>query len=179
MTADAPLYQRLVGDAAWAQLPAVTRALHTPDPSVLFEGEAEIARGSHPMARLAAAMLRLPASGSAVPARVKVSLQDEGELLERWYGGRRFATVQGERNGQLYERFGPFRLSFRLTGGPEGVDFHQEGVALWFLPLPAALAPRVEARERADGEVHVFNVRLSLPGIGLVIAYRGRLRGVG
>ncbi|WP_417481166.1 DUF4166 domain-containing protein [Maricaulis sp.] len=180
MLTDRPLYQRLLG-AGWGSLPPVTRALHAPDPVALFEGRADISRGSHPLARLAAGLLRLPQAGIGVPARIMVSRAGEGELLERWYQGRRFATVQGERAGLLHERFGPLRLGFRLTASPEGIDFHQQRVALWFIPLPSWLAPRVQARERFEPGVngaedaHLFDVRLTLPGIGLVIAYRGRL----
>ena len=177
MTADLHLYERLLG-ASWARLPDVTRALHAPDGAVLFEGEADIDRGRSFMARLCTAALRLPAAGRSVSARVKTTREDDGELLERWFAGRRFATLQGADEGRLVERFGPFRLSFRIEGGEAGIVFHQTGVTVWGIPIPRALAPRVEACEQADAETHIFDVRLSMPGIGEIVRYRGRLRQV-
>jgi hypothetical protein len=175
MADDAPLYARLLGPD-WLLLPAITRALHQPEPEALFEGRADIRRGSNLLARLMASLLGLPEAGSAVETLVKVSRTDDGgELLERWYGHRHFATWQGARDGLLIERFGPFELRFRLSGHEAGIDFHQIGVSLWGLGLPRALAPQVRASERADGDVHCFDVSLSLPGVGLIVAYKGRL----
>jgi hypothetical protein len=175
MADEAPLYARLLGPD-WLLLPAITRALHQPEPAALFEGRADIRRGTNPLARLIAALLGLPEAGPDIEAMVKVSrTEDGGELLERWYGHRHFATWQGERDGRLIERFGPFELRFRLSGHETGIDFNQMGVSLWGLDLPRVLAPQVRASERADGDVHCFDVAMSLPGVGLIVAYQGRL----
>ena len=111
-----------------------------------------------------------------MPARVSVNRSGSGELLERWYAGRRFATLQRAAGGLLVEDFGPFCLSFRLIGGADGIRFHQTGVRLWGLALPGWMAPRVEASERAAGDAHHFDVHLTLPGLGTIIRYSGRLR---
>lgn len=183
MADDKHLYEDLLGPS-WAALPAITRALHSPAPRSGFSGRADIRRGGNAVARWMAGMLGLPEAGADVPARVEVSRtvgrrgsrkQDNGELLERWYDGRHFATLQYARAGLLCERFGPFTLKFRLSASENGIDFHRAGVALWGVPLPGVLAPRVTASERAEGEVHRFDVRLDLPFVGLIIAYRGRL----
>lgn len=179
MADDEHLYEVLLGPS-WAVLPAITRALHSPAPRSGFAGRAEIRRGDNAVAAWMAGMLGLPEAGADVPARVEVSrtrdrAQGSGELLERWYDGRHFATLQYARAGLLCERFGPFTLKFRLSASESGIDFHRAGVAVWGVPLPGFLAPRVTATERADGEVHRFDVRLDLPIVGLIIAYRGRL----
>ena len=175
MTDTAHLYQTLLG-ADWDALPAVTRALHAPAPDVRFDGTADIVRGESPAAWLTGLILRLPAAGKAVPARVSVNRSGSGELLERWDAGRRFATLQRAAGGLLVEDFGPFCLSFRLIGGADGIRFHQTGVRLWGLALPGWMAPRVEASERAAGDAHHFDVHLTLPGLGTIIRYSGRLR---
>lgn len=179
MADDKHLYEELLGPS-WAELPAITRALHSPAPRSGFSGRAEIRRGNNAVARWMAGMLGLPEADADVPARVEVSRTEgrkhgNGELLERWYDGRHFATLQYAGAGLLCERFGPFTLKFRLSASESGIDFHRAGVAVWGVPLPDCLAPRVTASERAEGEVHRFDVRLDLPNVGLVIAYRGRL----
>ncbi|WP_203291028.1 DUF4166 domain-containing protein [Maricaulis parjimensis] len=175
MTDTARLYQELLGEA-WSTLPATTRALHSPEPDAVFEGEADIERGESPAAWWLGMALRLPAAGEAVPARVRVTRDGSGEWLERWYGGRRFATFQDRSGAALAEDFGPFRLFFQISGDPEGLCFHQQRVTLWGWPLPKMLAPRVEASERTAAGHHLFDVRLSLPGFGTIIHYRGKLR---
>ena len=168
------LYQALLGPD-WAKLAAVTQELHSPDPAVLFEGRVEIIRGRHPLADLVAALLGLPKSGRELPALVRVSRLDGDELLERWYDGRYFATRQARSAGRLTERIGPFTLAFDLRLEAGALVFDQAGVTLWSLSLPHILWPRIRAREGADGQAHLFDVALSLPLVGLIVRYRGRL----
>ncbi len=168
------LYQALLG-SGWPRLAAVTHRLHSPDPVVLFEGRVTITRGRNPFAGFIAAILGLPKAGDDMPALVRVSRVDGGELWERWYDGRHFATRQGRSAGQLTEEFGPFSLFFELQCDDDRLVFEQVGAKLWSLVLPPALWPRIRAREGAQGPTHIFNVALSLPLIGLVVAYRGRL----
>ncbi|ABI67165.1 MAG: hypothetical protein ACJAU5_001236 [Maricaulis maris] len=168
------LYQALLG-SDWSLLAPVTRALHSPDSTVLFEGTVDIVRGSRPLAPLIAGILGLPKAGRQQPALVKVSKSGAGELLERWYDGRHFSTWQGRAAGLLTERFGPFGLSFRLRLADEVLHFDRQGVTLWGIRLPEALSPRVVANERSAGDRHVFDVALSLPLVGLIVQYRGEL----
>lgn len=121
------LYQALLG-SDWSLLAPVTRALHSPDSTVLFEGTVDIVRGSRPLAPLIAGILGLPKAGRQQPALVKVSKSGAGELLERWYDGRHFSTWQGRTAGLLTERFGPFGLSFRLRLANEVLHFDRQGL---------------------------------------------------
>lgn len=176
MTIETHVYEALLG-RSWQDLPDVTRMLHSPDPVVRFRGEADIRRGHRRAATLIADMLGLPEAGQAIAADVRVSAAPDGqEWLERWYDGRRFATLQYGRAGLLHERFGPFTLMFKLEGSVNGITFRRRGVRLWGVPLPSVLAPRITATERADGDCHLFDVELKLPLIGRIIAYRGRLK---
>jgi len=168
------LYQALLGQD-WDKLAAVTQRLHSPDPVALFEGRVDIVRGRNPFASMFAAILGLPKPGRDLPALVRVSRIDGGELLERWYDGRHFATRQGRLAGRLTERFGPFSLAFGLRHDEGELVFDQVGVKLWSLALPRALWPRIRARERADGHAHLFDVALCMPLIGRVVRYQGRL----
>ncbi|WP_421789431.1 DUF4166 domain-containing protein [Hyphobacterium sp.] len=171
-------YQRVLGPA-WNELPAMTRRLHSPDPVVVFEGKADIRRTLNPLANFAADLMGLPKSGTNVPARITVTRHDHGETLNRDYGGRVFETHQTVEkcNGQfvLKEQVGPFILTLQLIGHSEGIDFHLQHATLWGLPLPRWLSPAVSARERADGDAHLFQVKSALPLIGELVSYEGRL----
>ena len=177
------LYREVLG-AAWDRLPAVTRALHSPDPVVVFKGEATISRGTNVLARGLADRLGLPPAGKHV-AQVTVSRPEPGaEHIERCYGPARLTTHQFllDKGHKLYlgERFGPFLLCFDLSGHEKGIDFALRQVRLWGLTLPRGCAPQVQASERADQSptgdgVHIFDVEVRLPGLGRLIAYQGRL----
>jgi hypothetical protein len=175
MTTSPHLYLILLG-ADWASLPAITRALHSPVPVAEFTGKADISRGTNGLARMIASLLGLPEAGQSVETRVKVSRVGDDELLERWYAGQRFATLQMAEDGLLVERFGPFVLRFKLIGHERGIDFEQKQVSVWGLPLADWGAPQVRASERADGDTHCFDVEMRLPGVGRVIAYQGQLK---
>ncbi|WP_417487087.1 DUF4166 domain-containing protein [Maricaulis sp.] len=168
------LYKALLGPD-WETLSPVTRHLHSPDPIVLLEGRVDVVRGANPLARLIARILGLPRAGQRQSALVKVSTAGSGELLERWYDGRHFATVQGRSGVCLTERFGPFKLRFTLRVDAGVLHFDQAGVALWGVELPGPVSPKISATERAEAETHLFDVALSLPLVGLIIHYRGRL----
>lgn len=173
-----PLYARVLGPE-FHHLPQVTQRLHSPDPLRVFVGAADIRRGRNPAAWLVAAILGLPRSGSATPARVTVRREGDAEILTRDYDGRIFESWQGfestSQGPRLIEQVGPIATRLRLEASSDGLTFHAEAARWRGLPLPGWLVPRVSAHERADGEAHLFDVSVSLLVIGEVIAYRGRL----
>ena len=84
--------------------------------------------------------------------------------------------------GRLRETIGALELELRV--GIEGPDlvYASTGARLRLGPLrlrlPRGLAPRVEAREGASvlpGETRL-DVRVMLPGVGLLLAYSGGMR---
>jgi hypothetical protein len=174
-----PAYQRVLGDN-WNRLPGITRQLHSPNPEVVFRGHADIRRTANPLANLAADIMGLPKAGQAVPATITVNATADGEILSRDYGGTVFQTRQSvdlhREEPALIETVGPFRLTFRLHGSEAGIDFELAAACLWGVPLPLWLAPRMRATERADGDVHIFDVASALPLIGELVSYKGRLR---
>jgi hypothetical protein len=173
-----PLYARILGEA-FEQLPQVTRRLHSPDPQRVYAGHADIRRGSTLAARLVAALLDLPRPGHQTQSRVTVRREGEAEILTRDYGGRIFESWQGFEatpdGPRLIERIGPVATRLRLEASSDGLDFHAEAARWRGVPLPGWLVPRVTARERADGDAHLFDVAVSLPLMGEIIGYRGRL----
>lgn len=76
----------------------------------------------------------------------------------------------------LIESAGPMRLGFSIAVDETGLQLEQ--VRAWFLlvPLPLCLSPRVAAREAATDDGWHAEVRFSLPIIGLLIRYTGRIQ---
>ncbi len=172
----AGLYERLVG-GGWEGLDEPVRRFHARPRS---SGTFAVRRGRGRLARLLARLLGLPREGEAVPLRLTVTPHGGGERWHRDFGGDDFVTEQREHAGALLaERAGPFELLFRLTveGGalayaPAGAGLRAGGLRVKW---PRALAPRVEARERADGRGVRVRVRVTAPLAGLLIEYEGHV----
>lgn len=179
----ARLYERLLGEA-WAGLDEPVRRLHEFGAGPCGEGLFEV-RGGNVLARALARLFGLPARGEAVRVCLSVTREEGGEA-ERWhrtFEGRVFDTSQREgAHGLLAERAGPVELLFELNVEGGALVYKPAGAALRVgslrVPLPRALAPRVEAREGAAGEgdaVMVY-VKSAAPFVGLMLSYEGLLR---
>ncbi|TDR94505.1 SDR family oxidoreductase [Enterovirga rhinocerotis] len=168
-----PVYARVLGEA-FARLPASVRRMHEVVGDAGATGRAEVKRGSNPLARLVAALMRFPAEGEH-QIHVHFEENDGVETWTRDFSGRLFRSHLSERDGRLTERFGPFRFAFDLPTDESGLRMVMRGWSLFGIPLPPALAPRSEASEvERDGRFH-FDVPIALPLIGLVVHYRGWL----
>jgi hypothetical protein len=177
MTVSAPLYQRVMGHS-WCQLAEALRSMHATSSTVRARGQFRIDYGSHPVARLLARLLRLPHPSAAADTRLVVSAHGDREQWERTFDGRRFVTLQYRWHDDLAERFGVLQFRFRLQVSDGSLLYvqRQAAVLCWRvrLPIPALCAPRVEAREDPAGPKRIrVQVRVVLPGIGLLISYAG------
>lgn len=179
----ARLYERLLG-GAWAGLDEPVRRLHEFGAGPCGEGLFAV-RGGNAFARALARLFGLPAPGESVRVCLSVTREEGGEA-ERWhrtFGRRVFDTLQREGDrGLLAERAGPVELLFELGADGGTLVYRPAGAALRIgslrVPLPRALAPRVEARESAAGEgdaVMVY-VKSTAPFVGLMLSYEGLLR---
>lgn len=91
----------------------------------------------------------------------------------------RFSSIQEQGRGRferlLCERFGPFRFGLALVVEGDRLRLVPRGWSFAGLPLPLALAPRVDAYEFCrDGRFH-FHVEISHRLMGLIVRYRGSL----
>jgi len=173
-----PLYRRLLGDS-FASLPAPLQAMHSVGSGLTAEGVASVERGRGFLARIVAAVFGFPSAGQNVPVSLRFEPRSGAELWRRNFAGRSFSSVQSAGRGRsdklLRERFGPFTFDLALVVDEGRLDLVVRGWSLIGIPLPKALAPRGEAYEFAeDGKFH-FQVEIGLPGIGLIVRYRGWL----
>jgi uncharacterized protein DUF4166 len=177
VTVTEPLYARIMGDS-WSQVAPSVRSLHTADPVVPAQGHFRVERGTHLLASLLAWMLRLPQSSAVADTRLVIAARGDEEHWERTFNGRRVETRQYASDDDLAEGFGILEFRFRLHPSGGSLLYVQREAALLCGPvrlrIPAPLAPRVEAREAPAGPKQVqVEVRVVLPGIGMLIAYGG------
>jgi hypothetical protein len=173
-TAYTPLYQRVMG-ADFDALPDPVRFMHTLIGDGAASGTATVTRGRNWAARLVAWVMRFPPEGQH-GLHVHFAEQHGCERWTRDFAGARFSSVLSECGGLLVERFGPMRFHFTLAVSDGGLRMMMQKWGIFGLPMPLALAPKSPAREWAEGDDFCFDVPITLPLIGMVVHYQGRLR---
>jgi NAD(P)-dependent dehydrogenase (short-subunit alcohol dehydrogenase family) len=168
-----PLYLRVLGPAFYA-LPRPLRNLHDLAGQAGVEGQAVVERGTNILARLLGAVMRFPPPG-AWPLHVIFTEEDGRETWTRDFGGHRFSSELSQSGDLLIERFGPIRFGFRLSADTSGLAMHLVRWSVFGLRLPLVLAPRIAAREWADGDRFRFEVEAALPLLGRIVRYTGWL----
>ena len=174
----APLYARVLRDG-WARLAAPVRSIHSAQPVVRAHGRFRVVHGRRRLARVLARLLRLPPACASTDTRLTVTAVDAGERWERTFDVHCLETEQYETDAsELAEAFGVLELRFRLDALGDSLHYVPRGAALLWgsrrLPIPARLAPRVEAREDPAGPRRIdVHVDVTLPVVGPLIAYEG------
>lgn len=160
-------------------LPTAIRRIHDDPFERSAAGSVTVTRGTHPLARLMSRLLGFPPSGTDLPILVEFEPKGDQEIWRRCFGASTFTSRLEPwpgRPGHVRECVGPLAYGFEFVdeGGALRMAFRR-----WWccgLPLPRALGPRVDARQWQEGDDYCFSVDVGAPGIGRVIAYRGRLR---
>jgi len=174
MSANASLFERLLG-VEIATLPAPLRQIHDGRARGVWSGLCEVERGRHWLAGIMARIASLPPSGTGVPITVTISASEDREVWERNFGGHIMRSTLIAENAYLSERLGPIKLIFelRIVGG--AIEWRLHAVRYLGLPLPVSLFSATHARESLVESRYGFDVRVSLPIVGLLIRYRGWL----
>jgi len=172
------LYARLLG-ASWPQLAEPVRFAHAARSTMHARGRFRIEHGRSHLARFLARLLRLPRASEAAETRLVITPHADGELWRRTFDDRCLDTRQYQAGaGELAERFGVLEFRFRLEVAEGSLLFRQLEAAFLLgsirLPLPAAWAPKVDAREDPAGPHRIkVDVRIALPALGPVLTYDG------
>ncbi len=175
------LYPKLLGEA-WANLDSAVQRLHSCHGPVQAGGIFHIRHGSNWFARLLAWLMQLPKAGEAVDTRLRITAQGDREEWRRHFAGRPWITVQfAGSDGLLVERVGLTETRFRLQVLAGALNYQSVSAALCVgrlrVPIPRWFCPKVTASEKPTGEDgHIaVSVKVSLPLVGLLIAYEGKL----
>lgn len=126
-----------------------------------------------------ARLFRLPQENKSSVAHLVVTTSDSGETWQRTFDGIRLCTRQFEAApGELGEQFGFLEFRFRLEATDGGLRYRQIVAAVRTgtirVPLPAVIAPQVEAREDPDGQRGIrVRVSVSVPAARPILTYDG------
>lgn len=175
----APLYRKIL-ESAFATLPQRLQDLHGTSATRQWTGFAEIRRGRGLMAALVATLIGFPKTASNVPVTVTFSPENGAERWVRDFGGKRFSSVQSvgaDRDEHLLiERFGPAKFAVALIVEDDRLLLVPRRWTLFGIPMPDILLPSgVSFETERDGHF-CFDVDISMPIIGRIVAYRGTLR---
>ncbi len=171
------LFERALGNR-FCRLPAVTRAIHRPDPVLLLDGAADVDGAETWAGRLLGRLFSLPGEARDTPLRVVIEANADGsESWTRVYPDRVMRSVMSApdpEGGTVEELFGSLRVRLRLEAAETGLTLTPVAIRWRSIPLPLRLL-HIAAAEKADGERHLFDVAIALPLVGGLVHYQGAL----
>lgn len=167
------LFARVIG-AEFARLPPSVQAIHRRPGASRYHGQVTVERGRGLLSRLFAAATRLPPAGEG-PVHVDIDIAAHRERWVRHIGGRAMPSRLWQHDGLLCERLGLARFGFALQVEQGAIVWRVVRVRALGVPLPPRWFVDVHARESEAGGRYRFDVRAALPGVGLLVHYRGWL----
>jgi len=166
------VYRRLLGPALDA-LPPALRRFH--DVETEWHGKAtfRITRGRGWLRNFLADRAGLPRAGDAVPLRLRIVAEGDGERWIREFGGHRLESVQRPWRGLLVESFGAATLGFRLVAEPPALRLVP--ARFWCLGLPwfHRLAPHGDGLEIGRDDGCAITATAYAPLLGMLVRYEG------
>ncbi|MDF0600148.1 DUF4166 domain-containing protein [Psychromarinibacter sp. C21-152] len=160
--------------ARGVELPPLLRRFHDGRAQV-WRGTATVTRGRRWPVPLILRAAGFPPEGAEVETVISVAPAGDGMVWERRFGGHVTRSRLRDRAGRVEEGFGPFRLALVPRAVAGGVALEVAGLWLLGLPLPRLLWPRAEVSETGADDALCFDIGAALPGLGLLIRYRGRV----
>jgi hypothetical protein len=167
------LYQRLLGED-YARLPPTVAALHARGSHRRYSGDVEVERGTGLLARACAAVTGLPPTCRG-RIEVDIDASADGETWTRRVAGHAMRSRLRACDGHLRETLGLVTFDFRLQIEGGRLRWRVARVRALGVPLPLRWFRAVHAVESQVGGRYCFDVRASLPLVGLLVHYRGAL----
>jgi hypothetical protein len=174
LTGSSPLYVQALGQQ-FTGLDTAVQQFHSLAGRHSLHGFVETEGARSLTGKVLALLLGAPRRHSAGPLAFELDADANAERWTRRFPHRVMSSTLRPFPLGIVEQLGAARLGFELdvTGGKLVMRLRR----LWFwgIRCPACLMPRVTAEETGLAHTLYFNVRAEVPGIGLVVAYRGHL----
>jgi len=100
-------------------------------------------------------------------------VQGDREAWVRTFPDMTLCTTQWIDAGRLVEQAGPMQFLFAVDADERGMRFAQTGCRLLGIPVPHALAPRIETVVRGDELGWNVLVSIGAPVLGRIATYGG------
>lgn len=165
------LYERLLG-TSFARLPQALRRFHGQAGGVATF-ELEVTHEPGRLRNAVARALRMPAAAARAPGTLVVTVRGDREVWVRTFSDLTLRTTQWLDAGRLVEEAGPMRFLFDVDADERGLRFTQTGCRLFGIPVPRALAPRVDTTVRGDDRGWNVLVSIAAPLLGRIATYGG------
>jgi Domain of unknown function (DUF4166)/Saccharopine dehydrogenase NADP binding domain len=175
----APIFQQLLG-SAFEALPLQVQTLHGVTDARRWVGISDVRRGSGVLAKFIGRIIGFPPTASQVPVNVTFSPEMDGERWTRNFGGKTFSSFQKRGTGKndylLVERFGFLSVALALVLEGDRLFLVPRRLAFLGIPLSKAFLPVGRSFETEKDGQFCFDVEISAPLIGLIVAYKGVLK---
>ena len=173
------LYQQILS-VAFDTLPVQVQALHGVSESRRWSGVADVRRGNGIMAKFVCGIIGFPKSAHDIPVSVTFTPEGDGERWTRNFDGKTFSSLQWRGSGKdehlLIERFGVVNVALALVVDGDRLLLVPRRWSCFGIPLPKNFLPTGRSFEcEQDGRFN-FDVEISAPMIGLIVAYNGILK---
>jgi len=176
---ESPLYRRILG-SAFDTLPPRLQELHGGETIRRWTGRGEVRRGGGILARILGAIIGFPKAAPDVPVTVTFSPEDGAERWTRSFDGKVFSSVQSVGTGKdaylVVERFGIASFALALVVKGDRLFLIPRRWSVLGIPMPGFLLPAGTSFETEENGQFRFDVEISAPFVGLIVAYKGVLR---
>ncbi|MGB3244121.1 MAG: DUF4166 domain-containing protein [Sulfitobacter sp.] len=173
------VYSDVLG-SSFAQLPARVQELHTPQGDSRWAGKADVSRGNGLLVNLICRVFRFPEAAKGLPVEVDIRPVADGEKWTRNFGGKMFSSFHSRGNKRdahlVVERFGPVAVSLGLVVTEGCLSMVARRWTCFGIAMPSMLLPGGYGYETQRGDSFCFDVEISAPLVGKIVAYKGTLR---
>lgn len=174
----APLYRKVLG-SAFNALPPKVQELHGSSAPRQWTGVAQVQRGRSWLGASVAALIGFPKTGFGLPVTVTFSPEGDAERWTRIFAGKSFSSVQmvgmGKDQHLIVERFGLASFALALVVDGDRLVLVPRRWSFLGIPMPRFLLPNGSSFEREQAGQFYFDVEITAPLIGRIVAYRGTL----
>lgn len=169
------LYERTLGQDAYARLPLAVQRFHSLAGPHVFTGQVRTYAPQSRLSRLLALCLGTPRQDSQGPLRFELQSSADSEQWTRSFPAQTMRSKLTLERSLIVERLGPASLRFRLCASEHSLAMELDSLSFLGIPCPRWLLPQVLAVESGQAEALHFKVRAALPLVGEVAHYEGYL----